>query len=590
MQKLVSIEVGELATHYALIGKSGKNITVFKSGAFATPSGTFSSGVISASDDLCSAIKNALAKSEIKEKRVIFTMPNKHIIPSVINLPHQSNPKILKELVESEMQNKYTTSVDDKVIGYNVTDTRKAIIECTEDADGNLVCNTDDKKQFMSKNKKLESNIAAYAIPESYVKCYEEIAVKSGLKIVDVDCIDNSVMQASKEFLTNEPSMSVYIGSSETLIHIYDGKFLVLQRRLESGYSNITKALNESGIFEKHLNNSEALEIVEKYKINYSLTKEQLAEVVDDLNTTAEKIVTAGEIIGTYIGDIINNVTDRYSGFSKSSGRDITKISIVCKYLSFPNISYHINEVIGYEIASVVHKLDSIKKSASVTDEEIISVFGCIGAAIKPLKIRDISSEEKHEIIIGHLRRTIIAATVVAVAFIVSSEFISAAYYTNDNNKLEIENNNAVEAKSLFDTYTKYQSAYASMQAIEAMDKTYMNSLYDIITDISKVSPKGTLYSSFNANGQTIVLTLTIKDKKQASILINNLQGLQWFSAVDIDSISDSSGSDGNKVALSIICTLSTPENAATTQETTATGETAATQDADDIVTEPGVE
>lgn len=221
VKKIISIEAGIQWTKVALVDYRKKNPPVHEAFAFRTPEHAVEDGYIRDKDSFAKALKAELARRQIYEKSVVFTLSSSKVVTREVIIPYVKDNKI-KGIIDAQSRDYFPMDIS----GYTISYSKMEVLE------------EDGKKQL---------KLLLVAIPDNLLSNYVSFAELAGLKVETFDYIGNGCVQLlCDSFL--EDAVVIQLEEQATVISIIENKKLAFQRVTPYGYGATISAVIEHPI------------------------------------------------------------------------------------------------------------------------------------------------------------------------------------------------------------------------------------------------------------------------------------------------------------------------------------------------------
>ena len=215
-KKVISIETGIQWTKVALVDYRKKNPPVHEAFAFRTPEHAVEDGYIRDKDSLARALKEELARRQILEKDVVFTLSSSKVVTREVMIPYVKDNKI-KGIIDAQSRDYFPMDIS----GYTISYSKMDVVE------------DDGKKQL---------KLLLVAIPDNLLGNYVSFAQLAGLKVETFDYIGNGCIQLMCDSFVDN-AMIIQLEEQATVISILENKKLAFQRVTPYGYGATISAV-----------------------------------------------------------------------------------------------------------------------------------------------------------------------------------------------------------------------------------------------------------------------------------------------------------------------------------------------------------
>lgn len=601
-----------------------KGIRVFRSISFPTPVGTIEDGYIKDKSAFGEELRIRLKAAKIKSDKVIFSVASSKIANREVMIPPVKEKRImdiiktgaseyfpidLKEYILSYLVlEKRTSPRKEKAIKKKLSKkdvklakklekkNKKALkkksktdiiadnmelmdIKQRESAQENE--NNETKTENLN-NEKMHMRLSVFAVPATLVKNYYNFASTMHFDIISIDYSGNSSYQMIKRQANRGTNVFIQLNEQDTLISILRDNVLILQRSLGYGIANLTDAVIEQEIYSAsnaleaskllESTNLLSLEIDNQEKIPFdsSWSKGEAAaasEYVRAVSASQKKDSDAELEARRNIRESLHFLTSsiaRMLDYYKSNHKE-TEFDVV--YLSGAGIHIQGIENFFFSEIGITHKkmeklwTVSSKKKATAYRNNPSEFISCIGAVIKPIDFVPIEFIEKKQ-----KRSAVIATIIIAIACLAGSVgtiYVSYADYQSALGELDqvYEKYNAMPPTSGF--HSEYDQAVLeldNLHELEKMTQSNNDMIKDVIEELEKKLPSGTVINSMQFSETEVTMNVTINDDGGGSYalitkLIKQLKTIEYFENVDDSGITTSQEDLITKVSVTITCT-----------------------------------
>lgn len=220
-KKVISIETGVQWTKVALVDYRKKNPPVHEAFAFRTPEHAVEDGYIRDKDSLAKSLKEELARRQIFEKDVVFTLSSSKVVTREVVIPYVKDNKI-KGIIDAQSRDYFPMDIS----GYTISYSKMEVVE------------EEGKKQL---------KLLLVAIPDNLLNNYVSFAQMAGLKVETFDYIGNGCIQLMCDCFVDN-AMIIQLEEQATVISILENKKLAFQRVTPYGYGATISAVVEHPI------------------------------------------------------------------------------------------------------------------------------------------------------------------------------------------------------------------------------------------------------------------------------------------------------------------------------------------------------
>lgn len=517
--KVISIEINGDMTYGLEMDYKTKNPKVYKSFAFPTPEGTIADGQPTKSTAFKKALVRQIKENNIKAKQVAFVVNSSKIANRVIEIPKLKDAQVLT-FIESNASDYFPVDLNQYQLVYRPIE---------------------EKLSKEEKESKSTRKINVYAVPNVLVTTYRELAEFCDFNLAGLDYIGNSLFQMMKKISNSAFTALVKMDQENTMITIMDEGEVALQRMIYYGTLQAEQALEHTD-FAKDYEGFSPREIMCKEAcLNTSFKEEN--------NNT--DITKAMEMTITNIGRIF----DYYA--SQNQGKRIQKCILVGSATGFQGMK----DLMSSELGLDVETLSDVKKAVSGLQTgkyEIGEFFAAMGSALAPMTF-ELGEKNPEEILL----RKKSAALRLSKLFLIGSVLISAtlsgvAFYQkkvleDEVKNLEKEKYELSYLQEVVDQYNTTKTSYDDIMAMSQNLKTTSTGLTAVIEEMENKLPNNATVISLTSDLEGVTMNITVKTKKEAAKVIEQLKTFDAFQDVKTSAIAEEEDEDGNKTVNFIV-------------------------------------
>ena len=537
--KFLVINVDSDVIKICHVSKKKDSVTVHEAITVKTPEFSYEDGVLKDLPNIVKAIHEALGKSKIKTRDVVFSISSTKVLTKEVTVPYMSGDDKIMSLIRANAGEYFPVATEDCVYAYSVLET--------------FDTENDGKKQKMMR-------FIAYAVVNDIVNSRYELAKQLDLKVASVDYSGNSIAQLSRLQISEEPTMALLLKEESTVISTFRNKALSMQRTLLVGVGNIINAVAAS----------------------YSITYDEAKKTMQRMNIA--EIADAKPAVKEAIEDYFTSV-QRIKEFYRRTFADqpLTNICIMGEgsdYEGFEDLFSSYMAVPSRKITSLNGVVSEIAAPADVAErseifdpnKELIKYIEVIGAAIDPLglvskelegQVRDKSRNNKYRLFI----MVAVLAAIVLVAIPLIKYFDLKGQkdtLEQDIKRLEVENEKVTILRKESDrldvyfddlkefdknTFAPANYAYEFVEALEAAlpKECVLNTL--------SIAENGTATMSFETDNYITLIKYIMQMKSIANV---DDEWVNTASAIKKGETADGNGEDViTGIAVDASCILS---------------------------------
>ncbi len=521
--RVLSIDIGYSITKIVEVDFRQKNSKVYNCFAMQTPAGLVDDGYIKESEAFSTALREELAKRDIKTKKVVFTITSTKIANREVPIPAVKQNRI-DSMVQAKAGDYFPVDVRLYKFSYSILDT------LTEG----------DTKQY---------KLLVLATPKDLLESYYSLAENAGLTIEALDYSGNSIIPVIKSTITDDVTMIIKVDERATLLTVLSDTNIVLQRSVAYGADAAIQAIEEHEVFGTDMTYQGALDLLRGHAI---IRKSFDATVKDDDDEAnyderyRQARIDVTESLSTMVG-AITRVIDYYN--SRNSDRQISRILLTGFGGDFSGLSKLLTNEIGTKVA-VLNKVSAVNLDRSIKSDNISigEYLACIGAAISPLDMIPDEKKSKKKIDAAQnggkkdytkLEYMVAVGTAAVAVILALMVLIPYMVLKQDNKKL---NEQLTQLMPIVDTYNKYmdtKALYDEVQKMYSMTATRNDGLKNFMEEMEQKIPSKTVISSFTSDGTTVTMGITADSKEAAANFINEMRSFDSIASLSVSSITE---------------------------------------------------
>jgi type IV pilus assembly protein PilM len=377
----------------------------------------------------------------------------------------------------------------------------------------------------------------------------------------------------------------IQLNEQDTLISILRDEVLILQRTVGYGFSALIDAVMEQEIL-KVSTKEEAVQLLMKKNLLTLEQEPKQPELEFDASWTKGEAAAASEYVRAmnmsskpeedpeiearrnireslhFLTSSIARMLDYYKSNHKETYFDMV-------YLCGTGIHTKGMDTFFQSEIGITHKrmeklwTVSANKKAAAYRSNSSEFMSCIGAVIKPLDFVPVEFLEKKQ-----KRSAVIATVVFATVCLLGSAGI--IYISSLDYQAAIKEQNTAKAQyeampQLSDSFSKYDQSVKELedlQKLEDMTKSNNDLIKEVIGELEKKLPTGTIINSMQFAETGVTMNVTVNDNSigpnaMIAKLLIQLKTIKYFQNADISGISSSQENGITNVNFTITCTYS---------------------------------
>lgn len=538
VKRVISIEAGVQWTKVALVDYRKKNPPVHEAFAFQTPEHAVEDGYIRDKDVFAKALKEELARRQIHEKEVVFTLSSSKVITREVVIPFVKDNKI-KGIIDAQVRDYFPMDVSKYTISYSKMD----------------VIEEDGKKQL---------KLLLVAIPDNLLGNYVTFAELAGLKVETFDYIGNGCIQLlCDSFLEN--AVVVQLEEQATVISILENKKLVFQRVTPYGYGATISAVVEHPVLGIE-DEETAFDFLLSHNVIYNrpvmpdmanpdekerqqaLANEAYEDLAESLRYHLRIANTAIEYYQNQVKqEFVGNVYlvgdgSRFAGMHKLFAQelplplqeiDFTKV-ITLK--NSKSVALTKNE--GDYAAPTTGNAVNGKRPRAATPVGFLSV---IGAAVHPIDAmpKDMieAAGKKNDLRNAYIM--LAGAALISVLLILGAS-VRNLVAVSQHNKLQKRINDLAYVQDTYDENTRVQAEEQIYENLDLATVSKNEQLLPLIEQLENELPSHIKVESIQTDGDAITLNMVADKKITVGQMLLNFQDVSLLQGVSIPSMIES--------------------------------------------------
>lgn len=534
VKKVISIEAGIQWTKVALVDYRKKNPPVHEAFAFRTPEHAVEDGYIRDKDSFAKALKAELARRQIYEKNVVFTLSSSKVVTREVIIPYVKDNKI-KGIIDAQSRDYFPMDIS----GYTISYSKMEVLE------------EDGKKQL---------KLLLVAIPDNLLSNYVSFAELAGLKVETFDYIGNGCVQLlCDSFL--EDAVVIQLEEQATVISIIENKKLAFQRVTPYGYGATISAVIEHPILGVE-DEEKAFDFLLTHNVLYNkpimpemanaqereLKQTQANEAYEDL---AEALRYHLRIANTALDYYQNQIKKEFVGnvYVVGDGSRFAGVQkLFAQELPLPLQKIDFSTVIDLRSkkekeAKKENYQDPAAENAPDTQPRAATPVGflsVIGAAVHPLdaKPKDMQEADSKKNDLRTAYILLAGSVLLSLLLILGSSVRQLVAYTQHR-----------QLSDRLDELAYVQQTYDESAKIQAQEQVYVNldqatvtkneKLLPLIEQLEKELPSDIKVESIQTDADTVSINLSSEKQIVVGQMLLNFQNVTLLTDLSIPSMSE---------------------------------------------------
>lgn len=491
MAKVLSVEIGVSLIYMCEVDYKSKNPKVYKRTTIQIPEGCVREDGIEVTDALVEAVKEGMAAAGIRAKKLIFSLNSTKIASRDAIIPYVKESKV-ESVIRTNATEYFPVDLEQYELGHSIEE----VIE-----------NEKGVKQY---------RVHVLAVPKSIIEDYYDLARALGASIEAFDYSGNSIYQMVHAQCDTGVQMVVKIGERSSSVTILRDSIVSMQRTIPYGIDEAVVSIIAS---------------VENGAISYLNALDLLTHGQADVSMD-------------YLANGIARVMDYYN--SRNTGAPVERAYITGVGGDCSGLAPFLTDALGIPVHTLL-ELEGFHLEKAFKGESFGRYLTCIGAAVAPLGFMGEKADKGMKMEVtpqnGDIKKLSlmigIGGVAIAVVLAVVS-YINLASTKLENTSLQ---NRVAELEPVRDIYKAYlQEQYTNTKLNYLYDSTVLpgENLVEFIEELEQKMPNSLNVQSFTAGNDGVSMSLTVKDKKEASKLIQQLRSFDSIASVSVSGMTDS--------------------------------------------------
>lgn len=520
--RVLSIDVGFTITKIVEVDFKHKNSRVYSCFSMPTPPDTVDDGYIKDPETFGSALREEIAKRDIKTRRAVFTITSTRIANREVSIP-QVKPNRIEQLVVAKAGEYFPVDVNQYKFTYSILDT----------------VSVESNRQY---------RLLVLAAPRDLLETYYSLAEQTGISIEALDYSGNSILPVIRSEVTDEVTLIIKVDERATLLTILSKKNIVLQRNVSYGAEAAIQSILEHDAFGTDMTYSSALKLLRGQTIirktfDAAVKDENPAVNEDEKYRQARVDVT--DSLSMLIGSI-TRVIDYYN--SRNADAQISRVLLTGFGGDFSGLSKLMTNETGIKVI-VLQKISSVNLDRAVKKDNVSigEYIACIGAAIDPLDlIPDEHSKKKKKEEAAHGKKDytslgiiLLVGGVVAAIVLAAVSVVPYILLKKENDEL---NQKITQLSPIVDTYNSYMDTtalYNEVMKMYSMTANRNDGLHSFMEELEQKLPSDAVVTAFTSDGATVTMGFTAGSKEDAENIINCLRSFDSVATISVTAINE---------------------------------------------------
>lgn len=518
MAKVLGVEIGTSAIRICEVDYKSKSPKVYKYITLKTPDGAFKDDIVQPGEELVSVIKEALSENRIRTRQMVFTMDSTKIASREVAIPYVKENKI-GEVIKTNASDYFPVDLDQYELAHTV-------IGVSENEKG--------IKQY---------KVQVLAAPKNMINGYLSLAQALGCTVAALDYSGNSLYQMVRTHCDSGVKMVVRINENTSMVTVIKDQVIVLQRNVSYGVGEIITSLMNSSYFGNPSYDA-ALHILRERNClqnDSAPNPQETGGQPEADNTGAGEAALLQEELNTalnYLISGISRVVDYYN--SRSNGAVIEKVYITGIGGDFAGMDQLLKNAIDIRVQPL-KEIEGFRLERDFKGESFGQYITCIGAAIKPLGFLNETNEKKKKMDMMPDEKSVqrIAVMVLAGGILIAIALSATALIRyqglkDENSRLQRRIVELEPIKNVYAAWLQQKYTYDKVNFFYNSTVTPNEQLVEFIEEMEAKMPYTLYVESFNSTLENVSLSLSVKDKREAAMVIRQFR---TFETIDPNAI-----------------------------------------------------
>lgn len=519
MAKVLSVEIGASLIYMCEVDYKSKNPRVYRRVTIQTPENTVREDGIEVNEDLVSAIKEGMRAGRLHEKKMVFTMNSTKIASREVVIPYVKVNKVA-DVIRANASDFFPVDIEQYELGYTIV----GIQESDKGA-----------KQY---------KVQVLAAPKTMIAGYHELAKALGGSVAALDYSGNSICQMIHAQCDVGVQMVVKVGEHSSVITVLRDSAIALQRTIAYGIDEAVEAVIHSS-FTQDTSYMQALDVLLQ---NNCLEGDDLAGeggVIDMDGENGVAQTTQEEVSASlsYLVNGISRVVDYYN--SRNSEAVIEKAYVTGIGGECKGMADFLSHALDIRVETL-RELEGFHLEKSFKGENFGRYLTCIGASMAPLGFLGEKAEKRKKMEVAPqdgdikvLSILVCAGGVVIALALALVSYLNLASVRADNKALQARITELQPVTEIYRSYLQQQYTHTKLNVLYNNTVYPGENLVEFIEELEQKMPSSLNVQSFTSDQTTVSMSLTVKDKREASRLIQQLRTFESISNVAVSGISD---------------------------------------------------
>ncbi len=521
MSRVLSIEVGYTLTSVCEIDYKAKSPKVYKRFTVPTLGGVFNSDdVIETDPYYVEGLRSAIREHKIKAKQIVFSIASSKIATREVVIPFVKQNRI-GDVVKANASEYFPLDLSQYGLAYSI------------------------QEVLGEKGAEQQYKLLVMAVPKTIMQGYYNLAESLKMTVAAFDYVGNSLFQVVRKECDEGMQLVAKIDGQSTLVSVMNNQKVVLMRNVPRGVEEALQVVMNSTVWGVSKNIRQALDIVEKNEcIDLEMQDENIEEDIEDFGSeeSSAKVNVTDALVPMIRG--IARVVDYY--VSRNPEMPIEGVLITGIGANFLGIDTLIQKEISFPV-KIIKEIEELNLGKKFKDGFLGGYLSCIGAVIAPIEFISEKEDKKGSIEVLPSKKGMIAICILVFigGLLIAAALAGTSIYeymeaVDENNRLNTRIEELAEAETIYQQYLQQFYSYSKLNYFQFSTITPNEELVAFMDEMEKKMPSSLNVQSFNATASGVTMSLTVSDKEDAAMLIQQFRTFDTVDDVIVNSINDS--------------------------------------------------
>jgi type IV pilus assembly protein PilM len=543
--RVLSIEIGSVITRVVEMDYKAKHPRIYRVFTFTTPPNTVTDGIVNSSETFLSQLKKSLSERKIATRHAIFIISSNRVANRIIQLPYVKANR-LADLIKMNASEYFPVDLSEYELSHEILG-----------------------QEQEGKEKKLQ--VALLAIPKDIIESYRNLAEASGITLVGLDYLGNSIKKLMQREIPEELKVTIRISEDSSVVTFMENEQVKLQRTVNYGIADTIGYIQQSNLFGENIDANEALSVLKRKTCilrrfdqkNAGLDEDADRDFEVDPVKMKELRIELTENLRPLVASI-SRVLDYYQ--TREAEKKIRKIYLAGIGSACTGLSKLLTNELGYKVVAVQQYADmGLSKNAQKENVHVAEYFVCLGAALEPVSLyvndkrsKNKKAEEANDsfalpILVCGLGLIAAAALAIYPTFVYK-------FLREENLMLKAQEDNLSYIEEIAAEYDAAKADKDWTLAVEDATTSYNDNLVAFIGELEQKMPSEINVLTISAGETSVNLNIEVTSKSAVADVIAQLRTFDTITVGNLSTISEAKDESGlSTVSFSVDCTYVNP-------------------------------